>query len=71
MSQFGRDLDNFSACRTVRIIGSECVENYTVSNYLFFILKKINKRKHSPSFCFYSFFILHKFVVQTGLLFFV
>lgn len=30
MSQFGRDLDNFSACRTVRIIGSECVENYTV-----------------------------------------
>ncbi|GAB1600647.1 nischarin isoform X4 [Argonauta hians] len=30
MSQFGRDLDNFSACRTVRIIGSECVENHTV-----------------------------------------
>lgn len=54
MSQFGRDLDNFSACRTVRIIGSECVENYTVSNYLFFILKRLRKENIHRLFVFIS-----------------
>lgn len=54
MSQFGRDLDNFSACRTVRIIGSECVENYTVSNYLFFILKWLRKENIHRLFVFIS-----------------
>lgn len=31
MAHFAKDVDNFSAARTVKIVGSENIENYTVS----------------------------------------
>jgi len=39
MAPIGKDLDNFSASRTIKIIGAEPIENYTVilKNYPFIL----------------------------------